>query len=88
MPQRFARSASQRRRTSKRAARVDTLGVRLVAPVGGLIALAGYVLFRKYDVPDEVRLRVVPEPALLAPTFAVREDGARNSPSSTPAANS
>jgi hypothetical protein len=40
------------------------LGVRLVAPVGGLIVLAGYVLFRRYDVPDEVRLRVPPEPAV------------------------
>ncbi|TML93742.1 MAG: MFS transporter [Actinobacteria bacterium] len=66
--------------------RDHTLGVRLVAPVGGLIVLAGYVLFRKYDVPDEVRLRVVPEPAALA--LGVGEGGARNSPSSTPAANS
>jgi GPH family glycoside/pentoside/hexuronide:cation symporter len=47
--------------------RGHTLGVRLVAPVGGLIILAGYLLFRKYDVPDEVRLRVLPEPAALAP---------------------
>jgi GPH family glycoside/pentoside/hexuronide:cation symporter len=46
--------------------RGHTLGVRLVAPVGGLIVLAGYVLFRRYDVPDEVRLRVPPEPAALA----------------------
>lgn len=41
-----------------------TLGVRLVAPVGGLIVLAGYVLFRAYDVPDQVRTRVPPEPAV------------------------
>ena len=68
--------------------RGHTLGVRLVAPVGGLIVLAGYVLFRKYDVPDEGRLRVVPEPAALAPVLGVGEGGARNSPSSTPAANS
>src|SRR5207247_10821864 len=67
--------------------RGHTLGVRLVAPVGGLIVLAGYVLFRNYDVPDEVRLRVVPEPAALAPVLGVGEGGASNSPSNTPAAN-
>jgi GPH family glycoside/pentoside/hexuronide:cation symporter len=41
--------------------RGHTLGVRLVGPVGGLIILAGYLLFRGYDVPDEVRERVRPE---------------------------
>ena len=38
----------------------DTLGVRLVGPVAGLIVLAAYLLFRTYDVPDEVRKRVEP----------------------------
>jgi GPH family glycoside/pentoside/hexuronide:cation symporter len=38
-----------------------TLGVRLVGPVGGLILLVAYLLFRAYDVPDEVRDRVAPE---------------------------
>ena len=43
-----------------------TLGVRLVAPVGGLIVLAGWLLFRAYDIPDEVRIRIPPEPAVVA----------------------
>ena len=30
------------------------LGVRLVGPVAGLFVLAGHVVFRFYDVPDEV----------------------------------
>jgi GPH family glycoside/pentoside/hexuronide:cation symporter len=68
--------------------RGHTLGVRLVAPVGGLIVLAGYVLFRAYDVPDDVRIRLVPEPAALAPVVGVGGEGARNAPSSTPAASS
>ncbi len=41
--------------------RGHTLGVRLAGPVGGLIILAGYLLFRAYDVPDDVRDRVEPE---------------------------
>ena len=41
--------------------RGHTLGVRLVGVVGGLILLAAYLLFRAYDVPDEVRDRVAPE---------------------------
>jgi GPH family glycoside/pentoside/hexuronide:cation symporter len=40
-----------------------TLGVRLVGPVGGLIIFAAYLLFRAYDVPDEVRGRLRPEAA-------------------------
>jgi GPH family glycoside/pentoside/hexuronide:cation symporter len=68
--------------------RGHTLGVRLVAPVGGLIVLAGYVLFRAYDVPDDVRVRVAPEPAALTPVVEADEDDARNSPSSTPPASS
>ena len=43
--------------------RGHTLGVRLVGPVGGAIILAAYLLFRAYDVPDEVRERVQPEAA-------------------------
>jgi glycoside/pentoside/hexuronide:cation symporter, GPH family len=43
--------------------RGNTLGVRLVGPVGGLIILAAYLLFRAYDIPDEVPLRVQPEAA-------------------------
>jgi glycoside/pentoside/hexuronide:cation symporter, GPH family len=43
-----------------------TLGVRLAGPVGGALILAAYLLFRAYDVPDEVRDRVEPE-ALLVP---------------------
>ena len=41
--------------------RGHTLGVRLVGVVGGLIMLAAYMLFRAYDVPDEVADRVRPE---------------------------
>jgi GPH family glycoside/pentoside/hexuronide:cation symporter len=46
--------------------RGHTLGVRLAGPVGGVIILAAYVLFRAYDVPDEVRERLEPEPAAVA----------------------
>jgi glycoside/pentoside/hexuronide:cation symporter, GPH family len=38
-----------------------TLGVRLVGPVAGLFVLAAYLIFRTYDMPDEVRGRVRPE---------------------------
>jgi glycoside/pentoside/hexuronide:cation symporter, GPH family len=47
--------------------RGHTLGVRLVGPVGGLIILAAYLLFRAYDVPDEVRERVEPQAAPVTP---------------------
>jgi GPH family glycoside/pentoside/hexuronide:cation symporter len=43
--------------------RGHTLGVRLVGPVGGLILFTAFLLFRAYDVPDEVRDRVAPEAA-------------------------
>lgn len=33
----------------------DPLGVRLAGPVAGVIVLAGYLIFRKFDLPDEVR---------------------------------
>jgi GPH family glycoside/pentoside/hexuronide:cation symporter len=41
--------------------RGHSLGVRLVGIVGGALILAGYFVFRRYDVPDEVRDRVPPE---------------------------
>jgi hypothetical protein len=52
--------------------RGHTLGVRLVGPVCGLIVLAAYLLFRAYDVPDEVRVRVEPE-AMPVSLFRSRE---------------
>jgi GPH family glycoside/pentoside/hexuronide:cation symporter len=33
----------------------DPLGIRLVGPVAGLLVLAGWVVFRGYRLPDEVR---------------------------------
>jgi GPH family glycoside/pentoside/hexuronide:cation symporter len=32
----------------------NPLGIRLVGPAAGLIVLAGYLVFRSYDLPDEV----------------------------------
>jgi GPH family glycoside/pentoside/hexuronide:cation symporter len=32
----------------------DPLGIRLVGPVAGIFVLGGYLLFRGYDLPDEV----------------------------------
>lgn len=32
----------------------DPLGIRLVGPVAGILALAGYVVFRRYWLPDNV----------------------------------
>ncbi len=43
--------------------RGHSLGIRLVGPAAGLIVLAGYFLFRAYDVPDEVRDRLPPQAA-------------------------
>jgi Na+/melibiose symporter-like transporter len=31
----------------------DTLGIRLIGPAAGVIALVGYLIFRRYDLPDE-----------------------------------
>jgi glycoside/pentoside/hexuronide:cation symporter, GPH family len=31
----------------------DTLGIRLIGPAAGVIALFGYLIFRRYDLPDE-----------------------------------
>jgi GPH family glycoside/pentoside/hexuronide:cation symporter len=42
-----------------------SLGVRLVGIVGGALILAGYFVFRRYEVPDEVRDRVPPEAVVL-----------------------
>ena len=43
--------------------RRHTLGIRLVGPVAGLIVFAGYLVFRAYDAPDDVRDRLPPEAA-------------------------
>jgi hypothetical protein len=43
--------------------RGHTLGVQLVGPLGGLIILVGYVLFRGYRVPDDVPNRLPPQAA-------------------------
>jgi Na+/melibiose symporter-like transporter len=32
----------------------DPLGIRLVGPTAGLIVLAGWFVFRRYDLPDDV----------------------------------
>jgi glycoside/pentoside/hexuronide:cation symporter, GPH family len=41
----------------------DPLGIRLVGPVAGLVVLIGYLIFRRYELPDAARGPVVPEPA-------------------------
>jgi Na+/melibiose symporter-like transporter len=46
--------------------RGHTLGVRLAGPVAGLIVLAAYLLFRAYEVPDEVLDRRPPEAAVAS----------------------
>jgi GPH family glycoside/pentoside/hexuronide:cation symporter len=51
--------------------RGHTLGVRLVGPVGGVIVFAGWLLFRAYRLPDEVRERVPPQAAKPPPRPAV-----------------
>ena len=38
----------------------DPLGIRLVGPVAAIVVLAGYLVFRSYDLPDEVETRVEP----------------------------
>jgi Na+/melibiose symporter-like transporter len=32
----------------------DQLGIRLVGPAAGVLVLAGYLAFRRYDLPDDV----------------------------------
>jgi GPH family glycoside/pentoside/hexuronide:cation symporter len=46
--------------------RGHTLGVRLVGILGGALILGAWVIFRRYDVPDEVTGRVPPEAAVLS----------------------
>jgi GPH family glycoside/pentoside/hexuronide:cation symporter len=41
--------------------RGHTLGVRLVGPLAGLVLLAAYLVFRRYDLPDDVPGRFEPE---------------------------
>jgi glycoside/pentoside/hexuronide:cation symporter, GPH family len=50
--------------------RGDTVGVRLAGVLGGLLIFSAYLVFRSYDVPDEVRDRVQPE-ATLPPVEAM-----------------
>lgn len=38
----------------------NPLGIHLVGPVAGVIVLGGYVVFRRYDLPDEVPGRELP----------------------------
>jgi GPH family glycoside/pentoside/hexuronide:cation symporter len=38
----------------------DPLGIRLVGPVAGVIAAMGYLIFRRYELPDQVPARVIP----------------------------
>jgi glycoside/pentoside/hexuronide:cation symporter, GPH family len=38
----------------------DPLGIRLVGPVAGLIAAVGYLVFRRYELPDQIPARVAP----------------------------
>jgi len=45
--------------------RGHTLGVRLVGPLAGVLLLVAYLLFRAYDLPDEVPDRVPPEAVAL-----------------------
>ena len=40
--------------------RSHQLGLRLVGPVAGVLVLAGYLVFRSYDLPDEVVLAAPP----------------------------
>ena len=41
----------------------DPLGIRLVGPVAGLLVAVAYLLFRAYDLPDEVRAPIPVEPS-------------------------
>jgi hypothetical protein len=34
--------------------RAHSLGIRLAGPVAGVIVFAGFLMFRRYDAPDEV----------------------------------
>jgi glycoside/pentoside/hexuronide:cation symporter, GPH family len=41
----------------------NQLGIRLVGPFAGLLVLAGYLVFRHYDLPDDVLGGAEPEPS-------------------------
>ena len=41
--------------------RADSLGIRLVGPVAGIVVFVGYLLFRRYDLPDQVDSHGAPE---------------------------
>ena len=41
----------------------DPLGIQLVGPVAGLFVFVGYLIFRRYELPDAVRGPVAPESA-------------------------
>ncbi len=47
--------------------RGHTLGVRLVGPLAGVILVAAYLVFRAYDLPDDVLDRLPPEAVPLGP---------------------
>jgi len=44
--------------------RGDALGIRLVGPVAGVIVFTGFVMFGRYDAPDDVRERLEPEASI------------------------
>ena len=44
----------------------NPLGIRLVGPVAGALVLVGWLVFRRFDLPDEVK----PLPALIKPGAA------------------
>jgi GPH family glycoside/pentoside/hexuronide:cation symporter len=50
----------------------DPLGVRLVGPVAAVLILAGFLVFRRYDLPDDVVGELGPAPP-PAPAPAPRE---------------
>jgi len=46
----------------------NPLGIHLVGPVAGAVVLGGYLVFRGYDLPDEVPGRTIPGPAPPTPS--------------------
>jgi hypothetical protein len=42
----------------------DQVGLRLVGPAAGLLVFAGYVIFRHYNLPDDVLIEPVSEVAV------------------------
>lgn len=47
--------------------RADSFGIRLAGPVAGVIVFSGYLLFRRYNLPDDVSARVEPEAVVALP---------------------